>query len=243
MNAYIGLETKNPCNKEFAAYGLFQLGCYVQHISYKDVPNIEFTNEDIFYGNVGFISTVVKKYGYPEKPLGHVPDEMMPFAGRTVELVTISQAKERAKTEKVFIKPVPENSKQFTGFVMNNSSLDGLYLVDYLRDDKELVLLSPEVNIVSEWRCFVHKGEIIDAKHYHGNYRIVPDYTIGDKCVNAWKDSPIAYSCDLGITDKGETIVIECNDVMCLGLYGLWPTKAGRMIMDRWEEIHRNKRI
>lgn len=238
MNAYIGLETKNPCNKEFASYGLYQLGLYVQHISYKDVPNIEFTNEDVFYGNVGFIQTVLKKYGYKVPALGHVPDAMLPFAGRTIELVTLKEAKKRSETEKVFIKPVPENGKQFTGFVMSNSSLDGLYLVDYLRDEKELVLMSPTLNIVSEWRCFVHNGQIIDAKNYFGDFRTIPDYKIGDQCIEAWSDSPIAYSCDLGVTDEGKTIVIECNDVMCLGLYGLWPTKAGRMIVDRWNEIH-----
>lgn len=67
------------------------------------------------------------------------------------------------------------------------------------------------------------------------------EFLFVDKAIKLWKSAPIAWSCDLGITDKGETVVVECNDVMALGFYGLQAYKAGEILEKRWTEIHRNK--
>lgn len=245
MNAYLEKETKGYLNKEIALQGLQKIGACVTLISKVDLLNWnEKDAEDaIFYGNVGFIKSVAERYNYPFNPVGHVPDELQHLSGREIKEVTLDEALAESKNRRVFIKPIPSKNKLFTGFVLNNSPMDMFYLANYFLNKEEQVLMSPEIKLVSEWRCFIHDKTVLDAKHYKGNFRVSPDYAVADTAAHDWKDSPIAYSCDLGVTKEGETVIIECNDVMSLGFYGLDFLYAGSMLRDRWEEIHRNKKI
>lgn len=239
MIAYIHQRTKNALNRETALDGLTQLGHIVTIVD--DVPDV--LDDCIFYGNIGFIDRVIDKLGYPKNYIGHVPQDLQCFAGRYIKTVTIDEALAESKNTPVFIKPIPQHNKQFTGFVLNNKQLDALYYSNYVLQGHDLVLMSPEIKFVSEWRCFVLDRECIDSEQYVGDFRIIPDYSVVDKAVKMWKDAPVAWSCDLGVTDKGETFIVECNDVMSLGWYGLLPRKAGAMIEKRWIEIHQNKSL
>jgi len=105
------------------------------------------------------------------------------------------------------------------------------------------VLASEAVNFVSEWRCFIQNREILDAKHYKGDFRVFPDYGVAESAISLWSEAPAAYSCDLGITDDGRTLVVECNDVMSLGLYGVSSLIAASMLEKRWSQIHKNRSL
>ena len=51
----------------------------------------------------------------------------------------------------------------------------------------------------------------------------------------------MACSIDIGVTDKNETIVIECNDAYALGAYGLTDVDYAKFISARWAQIlHRD---
>ena len=238
MYALIDRDCKNWINFETAYRGLSEMG-YMCISTRKDDLSIVNDNE-VFYGNVGFVEKALELLGYPKRAIAHVPDDLMPFAGRIIETVTLSEALQQSKTQKIFIKPKPEKHKFFTGMVLNSSS-DLLNLANY--DNDELVLMSPAINILSEWRCYICDGEVLDVKHYKGDFRIHPCYETIDHAAKSWKSCPVAWALDVGITDDGKTIVVECNDVMSLGFYGLSTLKAGKMLRERWDEIHRNKSL
>lgn len=242
MQAYVHKKTKNPLNRETALAGLSERGHIVDIVNdISEVPDNLY--DCIFYGNIGFIRDVVNKLGYTQCYIGHVPDELQSLAGRYIKRVSIDEAVAESKLNSIFIKPVPENNKQFTGFVMDKGQLNAIYYINYILNGYDQVLMSPEVKFVSEWRCFVLGKECLDAKHYYGDFRLCPDYSVVDNAIKMWKSAPIAWSCDLGITDKGETFIVECNDVMSLGFYGLVSYKAGAILEERWQEIHRNKSL
>ena len=239
MNAYIDGNLKGAINRETVLEGLSKMGYWVEQIHTPLVPEDESLSNSIFYGNVGFIRKIVERLEYKERWIGHVPEELYSLANRNISLQPIGNIF-KEKTPK-FIKPTPDKNKSFDGFVYNANQLDSLYVANYFITGDELVITSDVVNFVSEWRCYICDGEILDAKHYKGNFRKFPDYSVAERAISLWKDAPISFSCDLGIDEFGLTSIVECNDVMSLGMYGLSPLNAGMMLEKRWEEIHKNK--
>ncbi len=101
-----------------------------------------------------------------------------------------------------------------------------------------IVHCSEVVKFVSEYRCFAHRDlGILGCKHYAGDWRETIDFDVPDACRKAYVGSPVAYSIDLGLTDDGRTLLVECNDALSLGCYGLDSSAFARMIADRWNEI------
>lgn len=233
MNAYVQNNTKHILNGETAALGCYEQGCWVVRCAHP-LDHI-FTSSDIAYGNVNFVEDILGKMDYKINSIGHVPDDLLPYAGRSIEKMTLRDA---LKRQNVFIKPDAQFHKRFNGTTLQ-TSFDYIQLAKY--DEEDPVLVSPIINIVSEWRGFICQDELVDSRRYKGDFRVIPDHSVIEKHIKVWKDRPQAWSCDLGVTDKGETIIIECNDVMSLGWYGLVPSLVGRMLVVRWEEIHQKK--
>jgi hypothetical protein len=237
MVAFVDEKTKNWLNRETSRRGLEDLGYIVE---FATVDTVICQTDLVYYGNVNFIEKVVDTLGYTHNPIAHVPEELQLFAGRKIERMTLEEALEKSRFEKIFIKPKPEKHKHFTGMVLK-TPMDMVHLANYPNTDE--VLVSPAIDILSEWRCFIHGNEVLDIKNYKGDFLKFPNADIINKIPGMWKKSPVSWACDVGVTDKGETIIVECNDVMSLGLYGLSTLKAGRMIVDRWEQIHYNKSL
>lgn len=241
--SYLCRKTQDITNRATMEYGLEKLGHFVKIIDREDVLNIPIDTEDIFYGNVGYIQEVFKKFGYYYNPIGSVPKDLLHLADRSIEKTTVSDAILRSQKEPIFVKPIDINSKCFTGFVLGKKPLDVSNLVCYENLGHNEVYISSVITIVSEWRCFIHNKKVIDGKNYKGDFKIFPDYSVAEEAAQTWKNAPIAYSCDIGITDKGKSVLIECNDMPSLGLYGLDGILAAKMLEDRWVEIHKNKKF
>lgn len=79
-------------------------------------------------------------------------------------------------------------------------------------------IISDIVEIESEYRCFVYNNKLLDCRCYGGDFKILPDFTIIDKMIKCYTNQ--SYTLDVGITNKKETIVIECHDFFSCGLYG-----------------------
>lgn len=138
-----------------------------------------------------------------------------------------------------FIKP-SNDVKKFTGTVIEND-----FGLNILRDydgvkDEDSVLLSNVINIVSEYRCFVHENELKGIQYYLGDFREYPDVSVIDNMILDYKSSNVAYTLDVGVTDKGETILIEVNDMWAIGSYGMNARIYALMCVRRMREIARN---
>lgn len=206
--------------------------------------------DDIFIGSVDGTIAFWKELGIePPSYLGY-PDELKKYLHRNICETVFSDIK--FENLPLFIKP-KNGVKEFTGFVLEKKSTladIGMYY-SQIKPETEVYVSEP-VDIVSEYRVFVHKNEIVGIKHYAGDFNLFPDIdTITEMKINYEKTNrPISYTLDVGLVQKTyqeyitdhlesrhKTILIEVNDFWAIGGYGLDGKIYTRMLIDRFQEI------
>lgn len=188
--------------------------------------------EDIVVGYIGDVRAILKKLGkdYPEM---NYPEELHKYMGRNLWQDKLNNIVNNPDKWGVFIKQA-QGTKQFTGKVINKiSDLRSVIGVD----PETLVWCSDVVEFVSEWRCFIRYGEVIAVKQYNGRWDKPINFEILKSAVLDYTESPNAYVIDLGVTDKGETLLVEVNDGYSVGCYGLDPIKYAKFLSARWSEL------
>lgn len=169
------------------------------------------------------------------QPEVHSPHTHLPyFVGRKITETTLGEIRSNKFKPPYFIKPLVLD-KAFTGYVVHYHDMD-LIRVRSLADDTK-ILHSETVKFVSEYRIFIKNKIIIGAKNYSGRYDVLPDFEIVRNAINHYVDQKICYSLDFGITDKGETLLIEINDAFGMAPYGLEPVAYLNFLSERWREI------
>ena len=126
--------------------------------------------------------------------------------------------------------------------------------------DETPVYVCEPIEILSEYRVYVHDGDILGVKHYYGDWEVVPPKCHIEKVVKEYKPCPVSYGIDFGmIKRKGglfpggtmydpegfhnHPIVLEVNDGCNLGNYGLDSIHYGEMIVSRWFEIMAGSKV
>ncbi len=160
-----------------------------------------FTRGYIPIGSVEFVSGYFKQhFGFEPKPI-NIPVELMsfPFTQRFVF----------NGTEKDIIgtKFVKSNDKIKSFTEVCDSAPIGNYQI------------SDIIDIESEYRCFVYKNELVGISYYSGDFRIFPNIQTIEDMILAYKNSPIAYTLDVAISN-GKTVVVELHNLFSVGLYG-----------------------
>lgn len=144
----------------------------------------------------------------------------------------------------LFIKP-KNDVKLFTGFVIENekSYNNCKLLYSEITDDLELYVSKP-LNIQSEYRCFVHKGQLVGLKHYSGDFTRFPNPRDIKHMISEYElsmEAPVSYTLDVGVCNFGKwkevTTLIEVNDFWAIGSYGLDGKTYIKMLIDRFQEI------
>ncbi len=225
LTAYIGL-------KRFQGYNIKFFEKVEEILDYV-------TRETVVYGGIPVMNKIFAKLGV--KPcVEYYPEQLYPFLGRSVELVTAGYVRDAIDGSNpnpctLFVKPTIDAKKSFAGLVCKKF-IDLLHFQHLAEND--LVWISDPVPFVSEYRCFMHRDlGVLGVKHYKGEWQTMIDVSVPEKCAKLFVDAPIAYSLDLGITKEGKTLLVECNDALSLGCYGLDPSLFSLMIVDRWNEI------
>jgi hypothetical protein len=241
--AYIQMYKGDFANE--ATYNAF-MGCEFLKIptkkfDYDDIGLLEITKNTIVLGGINAVLRGMQIAGLEilPKPLD-VPKELYPYTKRTIRIGTIKSLMEENKFP-IFVKP--RIAKLFTGTIV--CSADELEMFRFLHtDDLEMEIMSSDiVKFVSEYRTFIIDGHIYDCRKYSGNHRIFPDFNFIDETIKAYKSAPISYGIDFGITDKGETMLIEANDGYSLGTYGFDCYNYVRMCILRWNQLLNNEQF
>ena len=216
----------------FAAYhGFKYLGSIIQ--TYSKPEKIHYKKGDIVVGGIGNIRYIANKLNIT-LPNFYIPKELTSYAGRNITKSTVGEVITRIhQKEKLFIKPIL--TKGFPAQVVNELPLI-TYPEQEIKDFTEC-WVSKIVNFVSEYRLFLHKRELIGCKHYWGDFRISLDWKIVDKALSELLEQPAGWTLDFGVTDKGETLLIEANDGYSIGNYGLDGVDYAKLLRDRFLEI------
>ncbi len=221
----------------------FYFGCkFMQMEIYvfnsDEVDTLEINEDSIFYGGVDTMLRIFNRMGIQAFNPLDIPEELNSYAGRKIYMSTIDAvAESNYITYPIFIKPA-DIGKLFNGSIVGSQSEMKTFQVYNKTEGRDIpIMVSEVVNFLSEFRAFVLNGEILDCRKYLGDYRKHPDYKIIENAIKDYSTSPVAYAMDFGVTDKGETLLIEVNDAHSLGTYGLDSYQYLRMIMMRWLEI------
>ena len=101
-------------------------------------------------------------------------------------------------------------------------------------------IFSEPIDIISEYRCFIYKGEWIGAKQYQGDFRVSPRYDLMKITLDrlGLKGS---YTVDFALGKDGYVHIIEIHDFMSCGLYGFDDDRILEMAIDSHESILKTK--
>ncbi|MFD0586489.1 ATP-grasp domain-containing protein [Paenibacillus sp. GCM10027627] len=233
MIVYIKKGTDNEiANHNFyAAYdGFKQMGFEIRY--FQDVTELmDHRKEDIVVGYVDDVRTMLSKHGIVAPEMDY-PSELSAFLGRKVWKTKLSAIANNPESWNVFIKPVED--KKFTGIVVRSAG-DLMGCGTYGEDPD--ILCSEVVKFVAEWRCFVRMGKVLDVRGYRGNWRAQFDFQVVEQIVQKFNPAPKGYAVDIGLTDKGDTLLIEVNDGYALGHYGLFSLDYAKLLSARWAEL------
>ncbi|RRJ66970.1 DUF4343 domain-containing protein [Paenibacillus oralis] len=215
----------------YAAYdGFKQMGfelCYFQDVNELS----DHQKEDIVVSYVADVRSMLRKYDIAVPEIDY-PEELAAYLGRKVWKSKLSVVANNPENWNVFIKPVED--KKFTGVVVRSTK--ELMGIGTYGEDPE-ILCSEVVKFAAEWRCFVRYGQILDVRRYRGDWRLHFDHQIVQNIVAQFKSAPKGYAVDIGLTDKGETLLIEVNDGYALGHYGLFSIDYAKLLSARWAEL------
>lgn len=209
------------------------MGYSVTCFEEKDIDTLEVTKDTPPFAGVTIFRRIIDKLGVNYPPFDCYPEVLSNFYVRSIKKSTLGEVKAKFHKDsvKVFVKPI--KPKVFTGVVLE--SLLNLIPIAVVPDETPVYVCEP-MEILSEFRVYVHDGDILGVKHYYGDWSLTPKKFFVKEVVKSYKPSPIAYGVDIGV-NQDEQFVIEANDGCNLGNYGLDSIHYGEMIVSRWFEI------
>lgn len=227
-------QSKLPSEVSINKYNA-QVGAYLQGeevILYQSFSEIkQLTSDDTVVDYITETRALLKMMGL-NVPVYDYPIELKEFFGRKIYAGILGEIVNIPDNLGKFIKP-KAGSKVFTGRVVNGThDLIGIGLpFDYP------IWISEVVEFIAEWRCFVLDRRVLDVRPYTGDCHAHFDASVIDEAISCWKDAPIAYGLDIGVTRDGRTLVVEVNDGYALGNYGLSPLNSINFHKARWKEM------
>jgi len=204
--------------------------------------------DDVAHGGILAMRNLFDRFGVPQPEIHNPHEYLLEHTGRTFcerklkNVVLEYSTVDKKFLKPIFIKPLTEH-KLFTGFVVN--SFSDLIKISHI-DGETDILQSSFSTFISEYRVFINRQGILGCKNYTGAYNVLPDFKLVERAIEDYgyyPNTPLSYSLDFAITDKGETQLIEINDGFGLGAYGLNPIYYCKMIRDRWHQIINTKKL
>jgi len=235
---------KKVGGREWLNVNHYNAADWFETMGYEVIPFVELDEivglekETPVVGGISNVKKALEKLGITPPPPIDIPNSLEKYTNRKIWKTTLGEIHNNEDCWPVFIKPLLEG-KRFTGHVIK-SYVDTIKTSGTPLDLQ--VIASEVVKWECEYRCFILKGKVIDARRYMGDVRWHPNIDLVEQMVVDFKDAPAAYSIDVGkmvdISGKiCDTSLVEVNDGYSLGTYGLPAHLQVKMIIARWNEM------
>jgi hypothetical protein len=240
MKAYIQTDKSGNfynVNAYVANESFIMLGWEIEKFaSIEEITEIE--PENLVVGGIGNVRRRLEQLGI-KHPLNEIdyPTELIKYLGRKVWASTIEEVFTNEKNWGIFVKPKKE-TKKFVGKVVREYK-DFIGIVD--KENPTEIWCSEIVNFKTEWRCFIHYGEILDIRQYKGQWDSQLNLSVIKNAISDFKSSPSSYALDFGIDENNEMKLVEVNDGHSLGTYGISGTNYAKFLSARWSQLTNTK--
>ncbi|HEX4607142.1 MAG TPA: ATP-grasp domain-containing protein [Urbifossiella sp.] len=189
-------------------------------------------------GGVPVVEAALAALGVPVPPADNLPDSLAAYRGRKVWTTTWGDLRARygrsGPPAPLWVKARRRNKAVPSIAVYDAADIGAS---GNLPDALE-VLVSEYVTFVSEWRCFVCRGRVIDLCRYQGDVFAYPDPKVVKAAVAAHaKAAPAGYGIDFGVLTDGRTVLVEVNEGYSLNPYGLESMEYAELLEARWLEL------
>jgi hypothetical protein len=189
-------------------------------------------------GAVRIVEAAFAALGIAVPTADNLPSCLAKYRGRRVWTSTWGELRAKCErhgpAEPLFVKPLRRN-KSFPAFTIYHAA-DVASAPDL--SDSEEVLVSEYVVFVSEWRCFVLRGEILDLCRYDGDVFRYPDAKVVKDAVADYNPiAPEGYGVDFGVLNDGRTVLVEVNEGYSLNPYGLEAMAYSELLEARWVQL------
>lgn len=236
MRAYIQTNANGDfynVNAFIANEGFTALGW--ETIKYHNIAGIQERHpEHVVVGGIGNVRKRLEQLGLAgNREEIDYPACLAGYLGRKVWVTTMRELFKDQEHWNVFVKP-KDVTKKFAGTVVKEYK-DFIGLMDDQED--AAVWCSEVVDFVTEWRCFIRYGEILDIRRYKGAWDSKLDVNVIRNAVKDFKDAPAAYGMDFGIDKEGHMKLVEINDGHSLGTYGIGALDYAKFLSARWAEL------
>jgi hypothetical protein len=213
-----------------AFYGFSILGWECIPFNSNEIPE-DLRQGDVVVAGIGTFKKAVEQLGLTCPNEVDYPPELEEFYGRKMWSDNLKNVYMNQESWPIFVKP--KRQKLFTGkYIKSTRDVIGLGA-----DETVDVWCSEPVDFVSEWRCYVRYGQILDVRNYKGDWSILPNKKIVEQAIKEYTSQTAGYGIDFGVTKEGRTLVVEVNDGFSLGSYGLAPIKYAQLLTARWFEL------
>lgn len=225
-----------------ALYGARELGMDYKLVYYDDLRAGIYDSRlksNLFVGSVEFMQEVFKRVFGEDLP----KDGFLKNSSNVSECITtLHHARKHVlKGMPLFIKPTWENMKSFSGMVFKDET--DLSCIKNINGNTRVITAGPYTgSIYSEWRVYIHRGEVKGIKNYSGAHYLPPNEIIIEKNLSKLENPPIAFCLDIAMTliaDGADTKseLVEYTDMYAVGNYGLENDVYLTMLKDRYFEI------
>lgn len=195
--------------------------------------------ETLVVGGVPVVEAALAALGVTVPPADNLPDSLAAYRGRRVWTTTWGELRTRygrtGPPEPLWVKSLRRN-KGFASLAVYDA--DDITNAKSLPDGHE-VLVSEYVTFVSEWRCFVRGGQIVDLCRYQGDVFRYPDAKTVRAAVADFvrAGAPAGFGIDFGVLTDGRTVLVEVNEGYSLNPYGLEATEYAELLEARWTQL------
>ncbi len=233
MRVYIKTDKKGEFENVnfFNAYDGFQkLGWEI--IKFNILPEEGLFRDEIVVGYITEVKQALRNLNIEPPTEIDYPEELNSYYGRKIWESDVDYISLHPELFPIFIKP--KSGKQFDGrLVKKFSDLIGCGKKEYSPN----IWCSEPINFITEYRCFVKYGRVIDIRKYKGDWRQIVDYKVIEASINDYTSKPNAFTIDFGITDDKRTLLVEVNDGYSCGAYGLASLDYAKFLSARWAQM------
>lgn len=238
IQAENGIPSADPFYRAWEGFRKRGLRCELFEPKQLERRELPLARDTLVAGGVSVVEAALISLGVAVPQADNLPTALAEYRGRRVWTSTWGELRARCgkdgPPEPLWVKSLRRN-KGAPSLAIYEA--DDIEAASALPDSHE-VLVSEYVTFVSEWRCFVRQGRVVELCRYQGDVFRYPDARVIEAAVAALgRNAAAGYGIDFGVLTDGRTVLVEVNEGYSLAPYGMESMEYAELLEARWFQL------